>query len=133
MAGASDYLELELLDHVFGKGAYTPPSIYIALCTAAPLDSDDGSTITEASYTGYARISTTAGDWNTAAVGQLSNANELQFAACTGGSSVITYVALVDAASNGNLLIYGELDASLSVSNGITPKFNAGSLVITLS
>ena len=39
MSSISDYLELELLDHVLGVGAYAQPSgIWIGLSTADPLD-----------------------------------------------------------------------------------------------
>ena len=132
MAAASDYLELEILDHLFGKGSYTPPTIYVALCTAAPNDASTGSTLTEATYTGYARKSTAAGDWNTASAGLTDNANAITFAACTGGSSTVTHFALVDAATNGNCLIHGALTGSLAVSSGITPEFAAGELDVSL-
>jgi len=129
---ASNYLELELLDHLFGKGSYTPPTVYVALCTSAPSDTDTGSTITEATYTGYSRKSTAAGDWNTAASGAIDNANAITFDACTGGSSNVTHFALVDAASAGNVLVWGALDSTLAVSNGITPEFAAGALEVTM-
>lgn len=132
MSQASNYLENELLDHLFNKGAYTAPTIYVALLTSAPSDTDTGSTITEASYTGYARKSTAAGDWNVAASGTTDNGNAITFAACTGGSSTVTHFALVDASSAGNLLCYGTLGSSLAVSNGITPEFAAGALDVSL-
>jgi len=45
MGSFSDFLENELLDHVFKTGAYTAPTnIYVALCTSTPDDADTGST-----------------------------------------------------------------------------------------
>ena len=134
MAGASDYLEDKLLDHLFNKASYTAPTIYVALCTAAPVDSDTGSTITEATYTGYARKSTVAGDWNAASgdPSTIDNGNAITFAACTGGSSTVTHFALVDASSAGNMLLWGALTSSLAVSSGITPEFAVGALDVTL-
>jgi hypothetical protein len=128
---ASNYLELELLDHVFGNGSYTPPTVYVALLTATPDDADTGSTITEANYTGYARVSTSASDWATAAAGAIDNANAITFGACTGGSSDCTHFAMVDAASAGNVLFWGALDSTFSVSSGVTPSFSVGDLEIT--
>jgi hypothetical protein len=34
--------ENEILDHLFGKGSYTPPTIYVALSTADPTDAGTG-------------------------------------------------------------------------------------------
>ena len=132
MAGASDYMELEVLDHIFGKGTYAVPTIYVALCTAAPTDASTGSTIVEATYTGYARKSTAAGDWNTAAAGAIDNQNAITFDPCTGSSSTVTHFALVDATTAGNVILWGALDTSLAISNGITPEFAANQLDVTL-
>ena len=39
----SNYLETEILDHVFGGAAYTAPStLYVALYTATPNDAGGG-------------------------------------------------------------------------------------------
>ena len=48
MASASDFLEDELVKHIFRTGSFTKPTVLaVALCTSATVDSDDGSTITE--------------------------------------------------------------------------------------
>ena len=55
MGSLTDYAELELLDHIFENGAYTPvATIYMALFTDDPTDT--GSTANEASGNGYARV-----------------------------------------------------------------------------
>lgn len=130
MAGASDYLENKLLDMIVGKTDYTMPTAYVALCTAAPTDASTGSTITEADYTGYARVETAGSDWAGASGGAQSNAAAITFPACTGGSSTVTHFAVVDAATDGNMLFWGT--CSLSVSDGITPSFAIGDLDVTL-
>lgn len=132
MAGAlSNFLELELLDHVMMKGVYTPPSnIYVALSTADP--TDDASGLAEPSGGSYARKSTSAGDWNVAAAGALDNANEISFVEATGDWGVITHVALFDALSGGNMLWHGALTASKTVNSGDTFKFPAGDLDLSL-
>ena len=131
---ASDYLEQEILDHIFGKGTYAVPTIYVALCTASIDESDDGSDITEANYTGYARKSTSASDWSrTDSV--MENANAITFDECTAGSSTVSHVALVDAQTTGtgNVLFYAQLTSNLSVSDGIEPYFAAGDIQVTAS
>ena len=48
MAALSDYLESQLLNHIFRDSTFEKPSnISIALCSGVPLDSDDGSTLPE--------------------------------------------------------------------------------------
>lgn len=129
----SDYLANKLLDHKTNKATYTPPAtLYVALCSAAPVNSDTGSTITEVSYTGYARVAVTAADWNAAAARLQDNVNEIAFPAATGGSDTATHFALCDASSAGNLLDYGALSSSLAISSGVEPKFKAGDLDLTV-
>ena len=38
MGSFANYWENEILDHLFGKGSYTPPTIYVGLSTADPAD-----------------------------------------------------------------------------------------------
>jgi hypothetical protein len=132
----SDFLENELLDHVFGAAAYTAPAtIYLALLTAAPTDASTGSTITEANYTGYVRKSMTNNKttFSTAASGALNNAAAITFAQCTAGSSTVTHFAILDAASAGNILAWGDLTVSKSITAGDIPEFAAASLSISLN
>jgi len=130
MGSFGDYWENEILDHVFGKGSYTPPTIYVALSTAEP--GDDGSALSEPSGNGYARQSTSASDWNAAAGGALDNANEITFAEATGDWGNMTHFALMDAASGGNLLAHGALSASKSIGSGDTANIAAGDLDVSL-
>lgn len=129
MAGSkADYLENELLDHVFGKGSYTPPTIYIALFTVAPTDVGGGTEVTGGSY---ARKQTAAGDWNAAASGAIDNANELAFVQATGDWGTVVAFALFDAASSGNMLYWGDLSSLKAINTGDTAKFAAGEIDIT--
>ena len=133
MSSASDYLEAAVLNHIFKKSTLTAPdNIYIALCTVAVTDSMTGSTITEATYTGYSRKQTAPADW-TISTSTMSNNAAITFDECTAGSSTVTYVALVDAATAGNLLFYAELSSSLAVSDGVQPYFAANDIDVTAS
>ena len=130
MGSFADYLENKILDHIFGKGIYTPPTIYVALSTADP--GDDGSGLSEPSGNGYARKSTIASDWNTATGGTLDNANVITFAEASGNWGTISHFALMDAATGGNLLVHGALNVSKSIGSGDTARFEAGDLNISL-
>lgn len=126
----ANFWENEILDHIFNKGAYTAPTIYVGLSTADP--GDDASGLAEPSGNGYARVTTAAGDWNTAASGLIDNQNELSFPAATGSWGTVTYACLFDAVTAGNLLASGALTASKSITSGDTPKFAVGDLDVTL-
>ena len=126
----SDYLETNLLDQIVGKTDYTMPTAYIALFVGNP--DEDGSGGAEISGSNYARVSTAGGDWNAAASGSIDNANDITFPQASGSWGTVDYFAIYDASTAGNLLAYGALDTSKAIGNGDTPKFAAGSLVITL-
>ena len=129
----SDYLELELLDQVFGALAWTAPSnVYIALSTADPLD--DGSGLAEPSGGSYARklVANNKTTWTTASTGALSNAIVIEFVAATASWGTITHFAVYDALTGGNMLGHGALSASKAVDSGDTARFAIGELDITL-
>ena len=130
MGGFSDYWENKILDHIFGKGSYTPPTIYVGLSTADPTDS--GSGLTEPSGNGYARVHTSASDWNAASNGSLDNTGNITFAQATGNWGTITHFALFDAATTDNMLAYGALSQSKLISESDTARFEAGDLQISL-
>lgn len=129
MSSISDFWEDEILDHIFNKGAYTAPTIFVALFTAAPSDAGGG---TEVSGTGYARVETEAADWDAASSGALANANDIDFPEAGGSWGTVTHFALFDAASAGNMLMWAALDASQAVASGNIAKFLAGEIDVTL-
>ena len=105
-------------------------SFYIALFTANP--GEGGSTTAEATYTSYARVAVirSVGGW--AVVGSLGdNAALISFPEATGGSNTLTHLAFMTAASGGDMIIFGALDESIIVSNGIIPNIQIGALAVT--
>ncbi len=130
MGSFTDYWENEILDHLFGKGSYTPPTIYVGLSTADP--TDDASGLAEPSGNSYARAATTGADWNVASGGTLDNANEITFPEASGNWGTLTHFALFDAASAGNMLAHGSLSISKSIGSGDTAKFATGDLDVSL-
>jgi len=103
---------------------------YLALFTADP--GEAGAVASEASYTGYARVALAkSGAW-TDGGSTFTNANLIQFGACTAGSNTLTHFAVVDTASGAvNMMISGALSGSLNVSAGIQPQFPAVALAIS--
>ena len=103
---------------------------YLALFTADPTDT--ASLAAEANYTGYARVALTKASAWTGTASPFTNANLIQFGACTAGSNALTHFAVVDTASGAvAMMISGALSATLNVSNGIQPQFAPASLSIS--
>jgi hypothetical protein len=128
MAGSfSDYLENALLDHVLGTTSYSQPTIYVALYTTAPTDAGGG---TEVSGGSYARVAASA--WDAASSGASENTNDVTFTTATADWGTVVAFGLFDAATGGNLLLWGDLTTSKAISSGDTAKFNAGDIDITL-
>lgn len=127
MSGFSDYLENEIIDHVFAGAAYTAPaSLYIGLYISAPSDAGGG---TEVSGGSYARESVT---FTTAASGATSNSANVEFATATANWGTITHAAVFDAVSGGNMLAWGALTTSKTINNGDVFRIIANDFDITL-
>lgn len=127
MAGnLSDYLEVKLLDHFLGTTTYTKPTtVYLALYTAAPTDSSAG---TEVSGGSYARKVAT---FNGASSGATTNNSDIDFngmPACT-----VVAIAVTDALTSGNILVYGPLTANKSLDAGDILRVSAGDLSISIN
>ena len=119
-------MHLQGTDPAYRAGA----TQYLALFSADP--GETGSLAAEATYTGYARVALTKATAWTDGGSSFSNANLIQFGACTAGTTAATHFAVVDTVSGAvSQMISGALSATLNVSAGIQPQFQAGSLVIT--
>jgi hypothetical protein len=117
------------------RGSSAAGDLYISLHTADPGEAGSQNT-NETSYTGYARISVarSGAGWTVSgsAPTQVTNASAVTFGLCTVGTPTITHFGVgTDLAGAGKLLFSGALTASLAVSPGIIPQFNAGALVVT--
>jgi len=130
MSEFSTYLENKIIDHMLRNQSYTPPTtVYVALFTAD--NGLEGGVITgEVSGGSYARQALTL---TAASDGESSNSSDIAFPQATADWGTITHVALMDASTGGNVLMYSALDASKTVNNGDTFKINAGDLDITVT
>lgn len=115
-------------------------NLQVNLHTADP--GEAGTATTSApTYTGYAAIAVArdSGGWTicdgtdpyapNAAGNAFKNAAEVTFPECTGGSDTLTH-ASVSVVATGQVLYKGALSAPINVSNLITPRFPAGTLVM---
>jgi hypothetical protein len=134
MAGSfSDFLELELLDHVFGNAAYTAPAtLYVALFTAAPTDAGGGTEVTGGSYARKA-VTNNSTNFPAASAGAKSNGAAITFVQATASWGTVVAFAIFDASSGGNMLGWADLSASVAIASGDTATFAIGDLDITLT
>lgn len=133
MANASDYLETQIITHIFRTSSFTKPTgLWIALFTAAPNDAGGG---TEVSGGGYARVARAPLDANWAAPsggnGQTSNVAAIDFGTASANWGTITHFGIFDASTAGNLLVWGALTASRTVNSGDAFQIPAGQLTVT--
>ena len=114
------------------RGSTTAGSFYISLHTADPGEAGNQST-SEATYTGYARVSVVrSGSGWTVSGNTASNVAAINFGACTAGSSTVTHFGIgSDSTGIGNLFFKGPLSPTIAVVAGITPSFPIGSLTVT--
>lgn len=137
----SDYLSNKLLDFAFRNQAFSEPATYVALCTAVVSDSDTGTTITEPSGGAYARkqVNVNGGSsptWDLAAgttPTEVDNTHAITFPQATADWGTIVAVAICDAATLGNLLVYDNEMTDQDVDNGDTAEFAIGELDIQMT
>ena len=135
---ATTYLENKILSFIFknNAGSFATPgnSIYVGLATAVS-DAEAGS-LTEATFGSYARQQVTAANWTLASASTdqqtVTNAANIEFPASTGTSNTVTHAFIVDAASSGNILFVGALDANKTIATGDIFRINAGNLTVEL-
>tara|TARA_B100000614_G_C14528763_1_gene485645 strand:+ start:1021 stop:1452 length:432 start_codon:yes stop_codon:yes gene_type:complete len=136
---ATNYLERRLLHFLFKNNSlsFSSPgdSIYVGLATA--VSAAETGSVTEATFTNYARQQVTTSNWTL--VGSDStdqqtatNTNNIEFPASGGTNNTITHIIIADAASSGNILFVGALDVQKVIESGDIFRINAGNLTIEL-
>ena len=124
----SNFLETEILDHVFAGAAYTAPTtLYLALFTAAPGETGGGTEVST-SGTAYARQTvafTTTGNTT-------SNNAAVEYPTATASFGTVTHVGVFDALTAGNLMAYATLSSSKAIDTGDVFRVPTGDLDITL-
>ena len=136
---ATNYLERRLLHFIFKNNSLsfaTPgDSIYVGLATA--VSAAETGSLTEATFTNYARQQVAASGWTTVGADSTdtqtaTNASAIDFPASGGTNNTITHVFIADASSSGNILFVGALDASKTLAQNDIFRINATNLSIEL-
>jgi hypothetical protein len=131
MSALSSYLENKINDHVLGGSDYTrPATVYFALYSSAPTESGGG---TECSSGSYARVSVTNNSTNfpASSSGVKANGTAITFPTASANWGTVTAFGVFDASTGGNLLYFGNLSATRTVTSGDTARFAAGDFTIT--
>jgi len=123
----TNYLENKIMAYVFTGTAFSSPSgsLYLGLFTAAPGEGGGGTEVSGSGYTRKIVTMTTSGNAST-------NSAAVEFDPATGTWGTITYVAVFDALTSGNMLAYGELTVSKTITTGDVFRVPSGDLDITL-
>lgn len=142
MAQATDYYEgislqaLATLGSVdLATGTVTAGSGgYIGLLTSAPSDSAGGTEVSS-SGTAYSRnqVGSTGQGNLSGSAGSITNDGEFKWDDATSDWGQITHVGLYDAATGGNLLVYGALQSAVDINTGDIFKIPANGFTITMA
>jgi hypothetical protein len=136
---ATNYLERRILDFIFKNNAlsFASPgnSLYVGLATA--VSAAETGSLTEATFTNYARQQVTAANWTTIAddstdTQTAKNAANIEYPASGGTNNTISHVFVADALTSGNILFIGALDVSKLIADGDIFRINTGNLTIEL-
>lgn len=135
MSAASDFLENAVLNHVLGNTTYTPATtLHLGLftngSTNASVNLEAGTLTDEVSGGSYARQTIT---FTAASAGSSPNTATVTFPTATASWGEITHVAVMDAATAGNVLFWGTVTTPKTIESGDTFQVSAGNLTITLS
>lgn len=130
-SGKTVYYISKLVNQVFNGTAYSfPATLYFALWTTTLTSASTGSSGTECSYTGYARVAVTANSTNfstSSAGSSITNNIAVTWPANTATSNTATYMAICDASSAGNMMYFGSISSTV-IGVGDTPQMAASAL-----
>jgi hypothetical protein len=132
-SGTGIYLAAKLLNQLFNATPYAfVSSIDLRLFTTGGLTSAGAGT--EVTGTGYAPFQVACNTTNFAstATNSISNSATLSFAAAGGPWTVAVTLGIYEHANN-NLMLFGDLAASKTLSTGDVFQFTSGNLTITQS
>ena len=122
----SNIFETTTLNWLFTATSVTRPTAwYIALYTVAPTDGGGGTEISGNAYVREAVAMSVTGD-------NATNTGAVEWPTATGTWGTIVAVGVFDALSAGNLIAYGNLTVSKTITSGDVFRIPAGDLDITM-
>ena len=137
MSAASNYLENQVLNHVLTATAYTQPSgrflaLFTNVSTNAAANLEAGTLTDEigTSGTSYARKAVA---FAAASSGTSSTSATVTFDTATANWGTITHVAVMDAATSGNVLFWGAVTTPKTIETGDTFQVSSGNLTVSLA
>jgi len=132
MAELSTYMEDRIVNFMRNVAITGQAAAYVALFTgSASLVGLEAGTLTgEVSGGSYARQ---LAGLSASADGVSANAADITFPTATADWGIITYCALMDAVTAGNVLMYSALDATKTIASGDTFKINATQLAVSVA
>lgn len=128
---ATDYARKKILDDLTGVASYSPPALYLSLHTADPTES--GSHAHEVSGAGYARqpLAGVMGAADT--TGFSINTTLINFGPATADWGTITYLAVEDAVTGGNMICPGVPATPRTITSGQPLQVPVGQLRLRLT
>jgi hypothetical protein len=128
----TNYGEVLVADALLGSTAIKA-NLYLGAYAATLDDTATGSTAGEPAGNGYARVNVAQNATMWPSGVPKTNGQVISFPVATGSWGTITHVALVDATSAGNAVLWADLDASKAIGNGDTLSFDPGDLIFTIT
>jgi hypothetical protein len=124
---ATNYFENAMLNLMRETSITAPTTVYLALFLSNP--GDTGTEGTEITYANYERQPITFSAPAASGNGlMMQNSAQITFPEATTSAGTVTYVAVYDSLTGGNMWLYGQLDTALTVQTGVSPVFRAGSV-----
>ena len=122
--------EIEQQRFKIGTAPTVPTTLYLMLSSTAI--SEDGTGYTEPSSGAYSRVAITSSGtyWATPTNGVISNLTKIDFPQATADWGTMTYVALTDASTSGNIRYYQALTRPKIIQQDDIASFAIGALVI---
>lgn len=121
----TNYARNKILDHLHGTTTFTKPTaVYVGLYTSNPGVAGTGTEVTGGSY---ARQSVS---FNAATTGSATNSTQVKYTNMP--TATVTHVAILDAATSGNMLEYKALSSPITFSLGDEYTFPIGQITSTL-
>lgn len=139
MSAASNYLENKLLDHTlrYGTAPYTGVStLYLALfnnTSGNAATNLEAGTLTDEVTTSSSAYSRKAVTFAAASSGSSASSATVTFDTATASWGSITHIAVMDAATSGNVLFYGAVTTAKTIDTGDTFQVSSGNLTIALA
>jgi hypothetical protein len=119
-------LETRVLQWALTNGSVTRPTAWwVGLFTAAPGEAGGGTEISGSGYTREAVTFTVSGNLAT-------NDAAIEWPTATGTWGTITHIAVFDAETSGNMLVYATLTSSKTIASGDVLRIPSGDLDVTL-